>query len=399
MPYETVNDLPPEVRNSYDDNPKQLRAFLAAFNSAIANTPDDESSAFAIAHHAAQGVKSIPLDFYSECGFKALPDNRFIAWYTNPYQDKDKEWFAEKAIESDIDTMQASGKYPELWFYHIEGSKFGQCDTVFKAGRFAIALGSFDDTPQAQAFKEHAITNGFKLSHGFSYDPLHFVDNTYYKFHTFEVSVLPAEAAANPFTFFAMPETIGGEKMAITPQQRAEIEKALKGTGLTYNDIVASSQKASQTLDGQVSYKATPDEIIAQDVGEMVEEPEVEVEVPASDLDQIKTLFAKMTDDYMKAFGDIKAMMEKAMGGMAIAPKAAINPAPTVMEDETAKEIKALKQELASVKAMLSQRQQAFNLAEVMGDFQDTVLEGSKQAAPGQFDVQSFWANATRGTK
>ena len=50
MPYQTVDDLPPEVKGRYSG--EALRAFLAAFNSAMERY-DDESRAFAIAHAAA----------------------------------------------------------------------------------------------------------------------------------------------------------------------------------------------------------------------------------------------------------------------------------------------------------------------------------------------------------
>lgn len=399
MPYETIQDLPPEVRNSYDDNPKQLRAFLAAFNSALATNPDDESSAFAVAHSAAQGVKSIPLDFYLESGFKALPDNRFIAWYTNPYQDKDNEWFAEKAIDEDIALMQKSATYPELWFYHVEGTKFGNCETVFKAGRFAVALGKFDNTPQAQAFKDFAIENDFKLSHGFSYDPAQFTGNTYHKFHTFEISVLPQDSAANPFTFFAMPNDIGGNKtMDISPQQKAVIEQALKGTGLTYEHIVQTSQKATSALDGKVSYKATPEEIIAQDVG-TPEPPEVEIEAPMDDMGQLKAMLAKLSEK-MDALSGIKELLDKAFAPKEEPQKAAISPNPADMASEQEKEmmkaLKSLSQKVVDLEAQLSNKQQAFNLYEAVNDF-GNFGQKNNAAVPGQFDAAWFTKQAIGG--
>ena len=53
MPYKTVGDLPTNVRQMYA--PKAQRAFKSAFNETFAHN-GDEHMAFAIAHHAAQGV-------------------------------------------------------------------------------------------------------------------------------------------------------------------------------------------------------------------------------------------------------------------------------------------------------------------------------------------------------
>lgn len=52
MPYKSVNELPQAQVDQY--NAHQKRAFLKAFNNAYKEYKQDESRAFAVAHHAAQ---------------------------------------------------------------------------------------------------------------------------------------------------------------------------------------------------------------------------------------------------------------------------------------------------------------------------------------------------------
>jgi len=60
MPYRTVADLPKAQTDQYSSH--QKKAFLEAFNHACKQYGNDESRAFAVAHHAAkqagaQGLK------------------------------------------------------------------------------------------------------------------------------------------------------------------------------------------------------------------------------------------------------------------------------------------------------------------------------------------------------
>lgn len=192
MPYQRIADLPKPVRDNY--TPNQLQTFLSTFNSALAQY-DSEERAFSVAHAAAQRMeeKAMRLKWMG---------NHFIAAYTNPYQDRDHEWFAEKAIDEDIRRMQTTGEYPPLWFYHIPNLAIGQVDNVQKMGRFAVALGHVFTDPLSQALKAHIQSHDYRLSHGFTYDPLNYRHNTYHNYQTFEISALPADRASNPFTAF-----------------------------------------------------------------------------------------------------------------------------------------------------------------------------------------------------
>lgn len=197
--------------------------------------------------------------FDTPSGFKMLNDETYIAWYTNPYQDRDKEWFAEKAIEDDIVYMQDSGDMPTLRFWHVKGLDFGDSQAVGKAGRFAFAIGKVRADEVSQALKQYAIDNNYTLSHGFYYDPAEKRDNVYHKFHTFEISVLDAKSASNPHTFFAVKE---GEKMSIiSDAAKQAIEDALKPTGKTLESLLKQGEDATKAADAatQNGYKEAAD--------------------------------------------------------------------------------------------------------------------------------------------
>jgi cation transport regulator len=52
MPYRDISDLPKAQTDQYSQHQKE--AFLKAFNSAYQEYGQDESRAFAVAHHAAK---------------------------------------------------------------------------------------------------------------------------------------------------------------------------------------------------------------------------------------------------------------------------------------------------------------------------------------------------------
>lgn len=279
MPWGTIEDLPSAIQARY--SPKQLQAFLSAFNNAFSS--QGESAAFAIAHDAAQHAK----------GFKLFDNGRWIAWYTNPYLDRDGEYFAEKAIEGDIAYMQETGKYPELWFYH-EPIRLGQADFAAKLGRFAIAFGTVDDNPVAHAIVDFAVREGYKLSHGFTYNPIGYEDHTYYSYHTYEISLVPANEAANELTGFDL------EDKRMNPKVKAALEKALQGHNITVEELEEKAKAMSSRADAEVGWKifnamkALAEEVMAVEEGKADESPSIEVETPELTLSDLLAMIKDM---------------------------------------------------------------------------------------------------------
>jgi len=195
--------------------------------------------------------KKKKIEFKDLSGFKLIGDDgHWVAWYTNAYVDREREYFPRKAISKDIDHMNSTGQYPELWFYHIPGTRFGEVKATALIGRFAVAVGSLDKTPAAKAFSQFAEENQYRMSHGFHYSEEALVDGVYNDYRTFELSVLPSDVAANQMTAF-LPLTEEKEMADITVnrQQRDALKAALAGTGMTVEAVLEAGIKATEAAD------------------------------------------------------------------------------------------------------------------------------------------------------
>lgn len=249
-------------------------------------------------------------------GFKVIGENQWIAWYTNAYQDKDYEFFPEKAIQQDIEFMNATADYPELWFYHIPGTGHGKATWAGKVGRLAVAVGDFYPDVRSQAFKAYYRTHKMELSHGFIYDAAEKRDGVFWNYHTYEISTLPPGKAANPYTAFdvkehsmpqlnadqfkALTEVIGMEAALQVVQDGTAKEKALQAAHIAFKSEAVTDDGKGVTLEIET------------------EAPEMEAPTAESDAYTIKALCEKM--DAMTG------IMSKMMDMMAT--KAA-TPAPT----------------------------------------------------------------------
>lgn len=174
--------------------------------------PQDEKSLKAKAFDILKGLLQPENKvFDTPMGFKLHPtnDNRWYAWWTNNFEDRDKQLFSEASIDRYIKLVQDEKKwpYPELWFGHMENTRHGVADVVTKIGHFAFATGTFDD-PDENWLVDHMKSfyrdaKSVEVSHGFWYDQEKLSDDGVYDaFLTFEISALPTGWAANPYTSF-----------------------------------------------------------------------------------------------------------------------------------------------------------------------------------------------------
>lgn len=189
-------------------------------------------------------------------GFKLLDGNRFIAWYTNAFKDHDGEWFTTQAIENDTRRMFETKDYPELWFYHIPGTKAGMIEWAGTVGRFGVALGSFDESEFGQAVKTYVQSHNVELSHGFVYNESDKVGDVYHDYHTFEISVLPNGRAANGLTWFAIES---GKEMdvSLTADQHAALVDMLGGEEKAAALIKQGEAATKEAVDGGLEYKSS----------------------------------------------------------------------------------------------------------------------------------------------
>ena len=220
-----------------------------------------------------KGKKQQDQFFGAPTGFKMINDEKmWVAWHTNAYEDKDREYFAIKAIEKDIIRMNETKQYPELWRWHIGeapqvnadgtfsykwSTRHGKGINAFTIGNFACVIGTFDNTPMAEKFKAYYRNNpDIELSHGFFYDPAQKKEKTYYDYKTFEISTLPKGKAANPYTRFAVNTKEEGTEMQLTKEQLADLEERLGKEALI--DILKAGMGANAKMEGVASKAETP---------------------------------------------------------------------------------------------------------------------------------------------
>lgn len=274
--------------------------------------------------------------FETPSGFKVRGE-QWIAWYTNAYQDRDGEYFATQAIEADVTSMWKAKTFPELWYWHIRGTKHGQATWVGMIGRYAVAVGTFDDTAAAKAFKKRYKAQPHQLSHGFHYDPAQKKEGVYHQYHTFEISPLPAGKEANILTAFAVKS--GETSMKLTKEQFQSladivgVDEAIKMIGQGYD--------ATKQADEAIAYKAKADDVEADTDDKTVE----------------NSLEARLTK--------MEAMMEKLMGD---APKEDDK----TVENPLEAQLRALTDEITALKADKDQTAksvQGITFADIIRDY------------------------------
>jgi len=138
--------------------------------------------------------------------FKAADGkHHWMARFSGKFKDREGEILADKSHEEYVDRVQKGlVPMPELWTWHTKGTRHGQADMVWKSGGFVLALGHFDDTPEAKhaiAFYEKNAGN-IKLSHMFHYPKATKQGGVYYAYNTIEITTLPDGAEAFPYTSF-----------------------------------------------------------------------------------------------------------------------------------------------------------------------------------------------------
>lgn len=250
-------------------------------------------------------------------GFKTLEaygrEDLWVAWYTNPYQDRDGEFFTEAAIAADVKRMQRTKRYPELWWRHIPGSKHGQALGVWKIERFAVAIGKFDDTPLGQAFQQFYKSTKKKIgvSHGYYYYASQKQGNTYTGHSTFEITALFENIAANAYAGFAL--NLGEKsKMALTPEERAELLGILSDPQLV-DEIAQMTAKRSQELDNlgiaRKAKKGNPPPPPEEDDEEDEEEDEKPAKKPAKKSSAIDPWQQEMLDTQKQLLEAIKSLV------------------------------------------------------------------------------------------
>lgn len=152
---------------------------------------------------------------------------RWLAIFSNKFQDKDKETISEDAHKEYEQWVDETKQYPEARIWHIPGTGFGSADFVTYNDGFTLASGTFYKGFEDVAEKLAGMEN-LGLSHGFVYKPEEkSKDGVYQRYRTFEISVLPLEKAANPWTAFTLDLLKEEVKMGFTAEKRDFLAKTL----------------------------------------------------------------------------------------------------------------------------------------------------------------------------
>lgn len=155
---------------------------------------------------------SIPSSIRKEFSiWKSVEDGKWhwYAIYSNNFRDRDSppEIISEKSHKTFVGLVEQNlVSPPELWHWHLPGTKWGTTEIVGYENGFAWAAGIVDEGHEKEA-ESLSKQDDIKVSHGM---PSRFIkrrtdDNTVIDFHiTSEISPLPDWAAANEHTGFSI---------------------------------------------------------------------------------------------------------------------------------------------------------------------------------------------------
>ena len=124
----------------------------------------------------------------------------FVAIASNNFRDNDNppDIITKEAHVEYAEYVKSSGHYPELRLWHTPEFRLGKVSWVEEVNGFLVTGGTVDK--EAETLVEKAINeHGFNaISMGFF--PIEEKDHIIEMYRTFEVSILPQDVAANPWT-------------------------------------------------------------------------------------------------------------------------------------------------------------------------------------------------------
>lgn len=195
--------------------------------------------------------------------FKALGGGYWIAAYTNNFEDLEQEIIELDALKNNVARMDVTlVDKPELWTWHLEGTRHGKALWVAISDHTAYAVGKFDDTRMGKAAERaymKARPGRYRLSHGFMFPSWAKEDGRYTDINTFEITTLDTENGAlpaNPFTVYQVMEL---NAMAISEEKQRSLEALFGSDPAALKTVMATIEakdKADKSLaDMGVRYK------------------------------------------------------------------------------------------------------------------------------------------------
>ena len=189
-------------------------------------------------------------------GFRTFKDTqgnwRWMTLTSNIWRDRDGEIIPAAAHEENVAHAESTKDMPELRLWHVPGSRVGVADWADFAHGFLLHSGGFDKGMEGVAESLAACEEPLGVSHGFYYEKEDGSD-TYSSYRDFEVSVLPLERAANPWTEFTA-DNMKEVAMGLTDERRGFLVEHMGE-----NQVVALEklleEKEQDLKDGKVDFK------------------------------------------------------------------------------------------------------------------------------------------------
>jgi len=240
---------------------------------------------------------------------------RWFAWASNRWRDHDDppEIISEKAHQNYIEYLDRTGQYPEAWLWHTPKTRWGKADWADYADGFLVLSGTVDpgrehiaDSLAAQ--KDLGVSHGYVC--GYS-DPQHGIIGRY---RSFEVSPLPVDAAANPWTSF---EVLNKEAdMAFSDKKREWLVGQLGEGEVKRLEGDTEAMKAALVAKG-VEFKDAPED--DQEDGEKNGDEQVPTEAAPGDTQTAAEAVVKaLTEsDAFKAIATGQAEITEQVKGLA----------------------------------------------------------------------------------
>jgi len=351
---------PEEAKKWLADNEVKDYTFEAAAEEGVAEIkPDPEVKDKNLIAKAIDAVKGIFQHEKPEPGgfqfFKQADDSwRWFAWATNQFRDKDNppEIFEAKAHKEFVTHLDAGGAMPEAWLWHTPGTKWGKADWVDYVDGFLCVSGLVDKGKESVA---EALSKQRKLgvSHGFTCQYSDEKSGIIGWYRTFEISPLPADAAANPWTGMELVQqeakemfsdkkrkflvdVIGEEGVVALEARTGDMAKEIAALGVEYKegvdpmdtlaDVIGKAVKAPTAIE---TAKAVIESEGFKAITSTIEAVRVNADQVPSILERLKAL--EKTEDEKIA----TAMMAKATPGTAPGYRASQEKETKVKEGDT----------------------------------------------------------------
>ena len=213
---------------------------------------------------------------------------RWLAVFSNRFRDNDRppEILSSEAHKDYIKAVDA-GEWPkpQLWHWHTPGTAWGQADWVAydEDKGFTLASGWVNDGHEKEAETLAAMKTPIGVSHGMVGKSIQRDEedtSIITQYRTFEISDLPAWAAANPLTGFNIFNSKEEGDMSI-PKEKKDY---LQTVGLTEEQIDGIEAQvgtlSKEAEDSGLEFKETPAEVpVTEEQVEAADEPEATPEV------------------------------------------------------------------------------------------------------------------------